>query len=156
MFSRSSEQAQKIASTEFIVAGAGLLMLLAAQWMLSVAIHGTNYYGVDGKMAQATVLSTLTFGGVFDITNISPIQGVGSQMLTKNAWANPSFWPFAFFDKERATDVSALVALEIFEIAYYVMIRCFDVSILPSIVAAQLTIVLFAPALLIAHMPTNF
>ena len=50
------------AVSEFTVAGFALLALLVAQWSLTSAIHGSNYYGVDGKMAQATVLSTLTFG----------------------------------------------------------------------------------------------
>lgn len=124
--------------------------------MLSTAIHGTNYYGVDGKMVQATALNSFHFGGLFDVTGISPIQGVGSQTLTKNAWGNPAFWPFAFLDKERATDVSALVALGIFASACYVMARCFDVPVPISAIGAQASIVLFAPALFIVHMPTNF
>jgi hypothetical protein len=139
-----------------IVAGFALLMLLVAQWLLSIAIHGTNYYGWDGKMAQATILAALNFGGVFEVTNISPIEGVGSQIMTMNVWGNPSFWPFAFFDKERATDLSALVALGIFMTACYIMTRCFDVPVVPSAIAAQLCILLFGPALLILLMPANF
>jgi hypothetical protein len=139
-----------------IVAGFALLTLLIAQWVLSTSIHGANYYGFDGKMAQATILAALKFGGLFDVTNISPIEGVGSQMMTINAWANPSLWPFAFFDKELATGLSALVALGIFMTACYIMTRCFDVPVVPSAIAAQLCIVLFAPALLILKMPTNF
>jgi hypothetical protein len=34
-----------------------LLALLVAQWMLSSAVHGTNYDGGDGKMAQVTILT---------------------------------------------------------------------------------------------------
>jgi hypothetical protein len=141
---------------EFVVAAFALTTLLLAQWMLSTAIHATNYYGLDGKMAQSTVLALLKFGGLFDINNITPLEGVGSQMLTKNAWANPSLWPFIFLDKELATDVSALIALGCFAVACYVMARCFSVPVLPSALAAQLCVLLFAPALLIAHMPTNF
>src|SRR5215831_11122495 len=96
---------------ELVVAGFALVALLAAQWMLSTAIHSTNYYGVDGKMAQATVLTSLNFTAPFDVTSINPIQGIGSQLLPKNVWGNPAFWPFAIFDKESATDISALVAL---------------------------------------------
>jgi hypothetical protein len=143
-------------SLELIVAGFALLALLSAQWMLSTAIHGSNYYGWDGKMAQATILAALKFGGLFDVTNISPIEGVGSQMLTLNVWANPAFWPFAFFPEELATDLSALVALGIFMMACYIMTRCFDVAVVPSAIAAQLCILLFAPVLLILLMPTNF
>jgi hypothetical protein len=143
-------------SSELIVPGFALITLLIAQWLLSTAVHGANYYGFDGKMAQATILAALKFGGLFDVTNISPIEGVGSQMMTINVWANPSVWPFAFFDKEFATDLSALVALGIFATACYIMTRCFDVPIVPSAIAAQLCILLFAPALLILKMPTNF
>src|SRR5687767_11295476 len=107
-------------------------------------------------MAQAIALATLEFGGLFDITNISPVQGVGSQMLPKNAWANPAFWPFAFMDKEMATEISALIALGIFAVACYVMARCYDLAVLPAAVAAQVCIALFAPALLIVFTPTNF
>jgi hypothetical protein len=142
--------------SELVVAGFALVVLLAAQWMLSTAIQGTNYYGVDGKMAQATVLTSLNFSVPFNVTSINPIQGIGSQLLPKNAWGNPAFWPFAVLDKEAATDVSALVALACFVIGSYIMARCFDVPVLPSAVAAQLSIFLFAPALLIVYMPTNF
>src|SRR5262245_15214633 len=45
------------ASSELIVGGIALLTLLIAQWLLSTAIHGANYYGFDGKMAQATILA---------------------------------------------------------------------------------------------------
>src|ERR1700722_10955025 len=64
---------------EFAVAGFALLALLVVQWTLSSAIHGTNYDGGDGKMAQATILAALYFGGLFQVTNITPIEGVGSQ-----------------------------------------------------------------------------
>jgi hypothetical protein len=144
------------AATESIVAGFALLALLIAQWMLSVAIHGTNYYGVDGKVAQAAIIATLKFGQLFDVTNLSPITGIGSQLPTENVWANPALWPFAFFGREMATDVSAVIALAVFATACYAMARCFDLAVLPSVVAAQLCIVLFAPALLLVHTPTNF
>jgi hypothetical protein len=143
-------------SLEILIAGFALVALLAAQWMLSAAIQGTNYYGVDGKMAQATILATFEFGSRFEINNINPIEGVGSQLLPMNVWANPAYWPFALVDKELATDLSAMVALAIFATAAYVMARCFDVPILASLIAAQSSIVLFAPAVLILQLPTVF
>jgi hypothetical protein len=143
-------------SLEILIAGFALVALLAAQWMLSAAIQGTNYYGVDGKMAQATILTVFEFGGRFEINNINPIEGVGSQLLPMNVWANPAYWPFALVDKELATDLSAMVALAIFATAAYVMARCFDVPILASLIAAQFSIVLFAPAVLILQLPTVF
>ena len=133
-----------------------MAMLLAAQWILSSVIIGANYYGFDGKMAQSVALTAFKFAGYFDVTNLNPIQGVGSQLLPKNVWANPSLWPFASFDKELATDVSALIALGCFASAVYIMMRCFDAPVLLSALAAQSCIVLFAPALLLLHMPTNF
>lgn len=142
--------------SELIIASAALGLLLAAQFLVSKAIHGTNFYGVDGKMAQATAIAMLKLGSPFDITGISAIQGIGSQMLTKNAWANPAFWPFAALEREAATDVSALIALACFALACYVMARCFDLAVLPSALAAQACIALFAPMLLIVHAPTNF
>jgi hypothetical protein len=84
---------------EMLVAGFALAALLAAQWMLSAAIEGTNYYGFDGKMAQAIILTIFEFGSRFGINNLNPIEGVGSQLLPMNVWANPAYWPFAIFDK---------------------------------------------------------
>jgi hypothetical protein len=143
-------------SLEILIAGFALVALLVVQWMLSAAIQGTNYYGVDGKMAQATILTMFEFGSWFEINNINPIEGVGSQLLPMNVWANPAYWPFALVDKELATDLSAMVALTIFATAAYVMARCFDVPILASLIAAQSSIVLFAPAVLILQLPTVF
>ena len=148
--------AAPVVSAELLIAGTALLLLLVAQWSLSQTILATNYYGGDGKMAQAVALMTFKFGGYFDITNLSPIQGFGSQALPKNVWVNPAFWPFALFAKETATDVSAVIALACFAGAAYVMMRCFDAPVLVSALAAQACIALFAPALLLTHTPTNF
>jgi hypothetical protein len=156
MIEHATEQTRTPWLLEFIVAIFGLATLLVGQWMLSTAIHGSNYYGPDGMMAQAITLAAVKFAGIFDVTNLSPINGVGSQMLPKNLWANPSLWPFAFTDRELATDISALIALAIFVVACYVMARCFDMPVVPSAVSAQLCIVLFAPTLLRVHTPTNF
>ena len=46
---------------ELLIAAIALLGLLGAQLVLSFAIRGSNYYGVDGKMAQAIALATLEF-----------------------------------------------------------------------------------------------
>ena len=146
----------RVASSEYLIAGSALLLLLAAQWILSSVILATNYYGSDGKMVVSVVLTAFKFGGYFDVTNLSPLQSPGTQLLPKNAWANPAFWPFAFLAKEMATDVSALIALACFASAVYVMMRCFDVPVLPSALAAQSCIALFAPALLLVYTPTNF
>src|SRR5215471_19347800 len=77
---------------EIALATCGLVMLLAAQWVLSNVIVGSNYFGFDGKMAQTVALTAFKFGGYLDVTNLNPIQGVGSQLLPKNAWGNPSLW----------------------------------------------------------------
>src|SRR5262245_46192405 len=141
---------------EIVVAVLALALLLAAQAMLSAAIVGTNYYGADGKMAQTTIITAFKFGFPFGVNNISPIAGIGSQMLPMNAWGNPAYWPFAFLDREVATDVSAIVAMGILTFACYIMARCFDVPVVASILAAQSTVLLFAPTLLLLHMPTVY
>jgi hypothetical protein len=138
------------------VAGSALLALLTGQAMLSVAIRGTNFAGGDGKMAQAVILAAQKFGGVFHFNNINPIQGLGSQILPLNVWLNPTYWPFAVLDRALAPDASAVVALAIFATACYVMARCFDVPMLPTVVAAQLCIVLFAPIIFLLKLATVF
>jgi hypothetical protein len=141
---------------ELCVACLALVFLLAAQWSLTSSIHGANYYGFDGKMSQGIILAALKYGGWFNVTDINPIAGVGSQILTMNVWANPAYWPFALFGRETALDISALVALAVFMSGCYVMARCFDVPVVPAAIAAQLCIILFGPAVLILGMPTNF
>jgi hypothetical protein len=143
-------------SAEFLVAGFGLCALLLSQLMLSAAIHHTNYLGNDGKLAQSIIMTAFNFGGIFNVTNINPMQGIGTQLIPLNVWANPAYWPFTFFGRELAADVSAAVALAIFMICCYIMARCFDLAPVPSAIAAQFGILLFAPTELLFGMPTNF
>src|SRR5215831_7328751 len=130
---------------EVMIACFGLIALLAAEWILTSAIPGTQYSQGDGKVAQAVIHTALNLGGIFNLNNINPLQGMGSQLQPHNVWANPAYWPFAMFDSPLALDISALVALGCLALACYVMARCFDMPVLPSIVAAQLSIILFGP-----------
>src|SRR5262249_35236478 len=126
----------------------GFIALVGAELVLVVTIPGTNYGGADGKAAQAEIFATLEFARPFDITNLNPLQGLGSQMMPMNVWVNPAYWPFAFFDKELAAEISGVIALICYAAACYAMARCFDLPRLPSIIAAQLSIMLFPPAAL--------
>src|SRR5262249_8293416 len=74
--------------SEFNVAGFGLIALLVAEWILTSAIPGTQYSQGDGKMAQAVIHTALNFGGIFDLNNINPLQGIGSQLQPHNVWPN--------------------------------------------------------------------
>ena len=123
----------------------GIMALLAVQLMLLSVCRGITYGGADGKAAQALIFSTFKFGGWLDITNINPLQGLGSQMLPLNVWVNPAYWPFALLSNQFTLEISGMVSLACFALACYVMARCFDVPVLPSIVAAQLCILLFVP-----------
>jgi hypothetical protein len=69
----------RLASSECLIAGSALLLLLAAQWLLSSVILGTNYYGGDGKMIVSAALTAFKFGGYFDVTNLSEISPDESQ-----------------------------------------------------------------------------
>ncbi len=88
-----------------------LIALAGAELVLVIAIPGTNYGGADGKAAQAEILTTLEFARQFDISNLNPLQGMGSQMMPMNVWVNPAYWPFAIFDKELAAEISGVIAL---------------------------------------------
>jgi len=129
----------------FLVAFA-FIALLGAELVLVTTIPGTNYDGADGKAAQAEILTTLAFAKVFDITNLNPLQGLWPQMMPMNVWVNPAYWPFAFFNKELASEVSGVAALICYAFACYLMARLFDLPRLPSIIAAQLSIMLFGVA----------
>jgi len=144
-------------TSEWIVAGFGLCILLLAQLMLSRAIHDTNYFSGDGKYYQATIRAALDFGGLFNVTNFNPLGGAGSVLHTLNVWANPAYWPFAILnDLGLASDISALIALGCLMAGCYVMVRCFGLPVVPSVVAAQCCIVLFPPVGLLLFGPANF
>jgi hypothetical protein len=151
-----TQRKREVLFSELAIVGFAGLCLVAAELILSTAIRGTNFDGADGKMAQALIFAAQRFGGFLQFNNINPIQGLGSQLLPINVWINPTYWPFAVLDKTLAANASAAVALGIFAIARYVMARCFDVPIIPSAIAAQLTIVLFAPMLFVLQLSTVF
>jgi len=130
----------------FLLVAFGFIALLGAQLLLVTSIPGTNYDGADGKAAQAEILTTLALARPFEITNLNPLQGLWAQMMPMNVWVNPAYWPFAFFHKELAAEISGVVALICYAVACYLMARLFDLPRLASIVAAQLSIMLFAPA----------
>src|SRR5690349_21749434 len=92
----------------FVLVAFALFALLGAELVLIITVPGVNYGGADGKTAQAEILATLEFGRPFDISNLNPLQGLGSQMMPMNVWVNPAYWPFHLFDKELATKISAL------------------------------------------------
>jgi len=130
----------------FLLTAFAFIALLGAELVLIITIPGTNYDGTDGKAAQAEILATLEFARPFDITNLNPLQGLRSQMMPMNVWVNLAYWPFAFFHKELAAEISGIVALIFYAAACYLMARLFDLPRLPSIVAAQLSVMLFGPA----------
>src|SRR5262249_60335170 len=76
----------------------------------------------------------------------NPLQGLWPQMIPMNLWVNPAYWPFAFFNKELAAEISGIVSLIFYAVACYLMARLFDLRRLPSIIAAQLSIMLFGVA----------
>jgi hypothetical protein len=61
MIRNDSEGKQLTAFARFVVAGFAVIALVAAELVLSAAIHGTNYNGGDGKLAQATILTAYKF-----------------------------------------------------------------------------------------------
>jgi hypothetical protein len=135
---------------EFIVVIFGMCVLLIVEWLLetrlNTTINGTHFAAGDGRMADAVVRTGYQFAAFLKLTNLNPLQGFGSQLLPMNVWINPIHWPLAFIDDDRlATDIAGLVALTCFAAACYVMARCFDLSPLPSIIAAQFSLVLFGP-----------
>jgi hypothetical protein len=130
----------------FLLVTFAFIALVGAELVLVTTIPGTNYDGADGMAAQAEILTTLEFAKRFDITNLNPLQGLWPQMMPMNVWVNPAYWPFAFFQKELAAEISGIVALICYAVACYLMARLFDLPRLPSIIAAQLSIMLFGVA----------
>ena len=144
-----------LADRDFLVVFA-FIALVVAEVVLVLALPGINYSSGDGKAAQAEILATLEFARPFHITNLNPLQGPGSQMMPMNVWVNPAYWPFAFFAKELASDISGIIAFICYAAACYVMARCFDVPRVPSIIAAQFTVLIFTPVVLMLAFAPNF
>jgi hypothetical protein len=135
---------------EFNLVIFGMCVLLIVEWLLetrlSTTINGAHFAAGDGRMADAVVRTGYQFAAFLKLTNLNPLQGFGSQLLPMNVWINPINWPLAFIiDDKLATDIAGLVALTCVAAACYFMARCFDLSPLPSIIAAQLSLVLFGP-----------
>src|SRR5215831_8017895 len=139
-------ESRRLPHLGFFLVAFAFIALLGAELVLVTTIPGTNYDGADGKAAQAEILTTLEFAKLFDITNLNPLQGLWPQMMPMNVWVNPAYWPFAFFNKELAAEISGVIALICYALACYLMARLFDLPRLPSIIAAQLSVMLFAPA----------
>src|SRR5215831_1910750 len=139
-------ESRRLPHLGFFLVAFAFIALLGAELVLVTTIPGTNYDGADGKAAQAEILTTLEFAKRFDITNLNPLQGLWPQMMPMNVWVNPAYWPFAFFNKELAAEISGVIALICYALACYLMARLFDLPRLPSVVAAQLSVMLFAPA----------
>jgi hypothetical protein len=134
---------------QFSIVAFGLCALLLVEWILETRLittaNGTHFATPDGKMAEAVVRTAYRFADWFNVTNLNPLQGVGSQILPLNVWANPVHWPLAFFESRLATDIAGLVALTCIAASCYMMARCFDLPPLPSLIAAQLCLVWFGP-----------
>ena len=144
-----------LADRDFLVVFA-FIALVVAEVVLVLALPSINYSSGDGKAAQAEILATLEFARPFHITNLNPLQGPGSQMMPMNVWVNPAYWPFAFFAKELASDISGIIAFICYAAACYVMARCFEVPRVPSIIAAQFTVLIFTPVVLMLAFAPNF
>jgi hypothetical protein len=151
-----STRKQTIAPGEVIIAGFALLALVTAELILTARISGTHYTGGDGVMAQAVVRAAFKLNRLFDVTSLGLVQGIGSQSLPLNVWANPAYWPFAISDGKWAADTSGLIALTCFAAACYAMARCFDLSVVASAVAAQLSILIFGPVLVLVGFTSVF
>src|SRR5262249_25075075 len=133
--------------SKMIVVASGACALLIVEWLLETRLittaNGTFFASSDGRMAEAVVRTGYRLAAFFDVTNLNPTQGLGSQLLPLNVWANPVHWPLAFLDGKLATDIAGLIALSCIAVGSYVMARCFDLAVVPSIVAAQLCLLWF-------------
>jgi hypothetical protein len=126
-----------------------MCVLLFTEWLLetrlNTTMNGAHFVTSDGRMAEAVVRIAYQFAAFPNLTDLNPIQGFGSQLLPPNVWINPINWPLGLLDGKLATDIAGLVALTCIAVACYVMARCFDLSTLPSVIAAQLSLVMFGP-----------
>jgi hypothetical protein len=91
--------------SEFFIAAFALIALLAAEWILVLAIPGTNYSQGDGKMAQGVLL-----------TASSPRSRLFFRRLWHTITSRPLRWYFerCVFDDERELVSAFAVAARIY------------------------------------------
>ena len=65
-------------ASDFALVAFAFFVLVGTEVALIITVPGANYGGADGKAAQAEILATLEFGRPFDISNLNPLQGLGS------------------------------------------------------------------------------
>src|SRR5216683_448688 len=67
---------------QFGIVAFGLCALLLVEWMLETRLittaNGTYFATADGKMAEAVVRTAYRFAAWFNVTNLNPLQGVGT------------------------------------------------------------------------------
>jgi len=72
----------------FIVAIFGMCVLLLIEWLLetrlNTTMNGAHFAAADGRMAEAVVRTGYQFAAFPDLTNLNPLQGLGSQLLPMN------------------------------------------------------------------------
>src|SRR5438552_1506067 len=92
---------------QFISVAFGICALLLIEWILETRLittaNGTHFATTDGKMFEAVVQTAYRFAAWLNVTNLNPLQGVGSQMFPLNVWVDPVYWPLAFLDGKLAT-----------------------------------------------------
>src|SRR5262249_33449797 len=136
-------------SERYYIVAAGLCGLLVVEWILETHLgttaNGAHFAAQDGRMAEAVVRTAYRFAAPFAVNNLNPLQGIGSQLLPLNVWANPVHWPLAWLQGKLATDIAGMVALSLIAVACYAMVRCFGLPRLPSVLAAQLCVAWFGP-----------
>src|SRR5262245_26723718 len=75
----------------------GMCVLLLIEWLLetrlSTTVNASHFATNDGRMAEAVMRTGYQFATFFNLTNLNPLQGFGSQLLPTNVWINPINWP---------------------------------------------------------------
>jgi len=145
-----------LADRGFLLVVFAFTALVVAELALVLTMPAINYGGADGKAAQAEILATLEFARPFDITNLNPLQGLGSQMMPINVWVNPAYWPLPSSTRSLRRRSPALwrsFAMRPPVTRWRVASTCRG---FPSIIAAQLSIMLFAPAVRTLAFMLNF
>src|SRR5260221_4807335 len=145
---------------QFGIVAFGLCALLLVEGMCEAGLitpaNAPLFATADGRMAEGVVRTAYRFAAWFNVTNLNPLQGAGSQLLPLNVWVNPVHWPLALFDGKLATDIAGLVVVICIAASCYVMARCFDLPPLPSVIAAQLCLVWFGPIGPLLGFTSNF
>ncbi len=103
------------------------------------------FAGTDGRLYKNLISTQIQFSEWFSLNAFNPLQGMGNQIIPMNVWLHPAYLPFHFFSDGTAALISTALSWLALVTSCYFLSRKLGIGEATSIVAAQISTVLFFP-----------